>query len=68
MVRNIVGSLVYVGNGARPESWIAEVLAGGDRTLAAPTFMPDGLYLAKIAYGPNWDLPVHQVAHPVPAL
>jgi tRNA pseudouridine38-40 synthase len=68
MVRNIVGSLVYVGTGARPESWIAELLAGQDRTLAAPTFMPDGLYLAKIDYGPNWNLPVHSISHPVFAL
>lgn len=65
MVRNIVGSLIYVGNGGRPESWIAELLAGRDRTQAAPTFMPDGLYLAKIDYGPNWKLPTHPTANPV---
>jgi tRNA pseudouridine38-40 synthase len=68
MVRNIIGSLVAVGTGAQPETWIAELLAGADRRLAAPTFMPDGLYLAKIDYGPNWNLPVHPVAHPVFAL
>ena len=25
--------------------------------MAAPTFMPDGLYLAKIDYDPKWGLP-----------
>ncbi len=37
MVRNIVGSLVEVGRGKRPPSWIGEVLAAKDRTLAGPT-------------------------------
>ena len=68
MVRNIVGSLIYVGNGSRPESWIAELLACRDRTQAAPTFMPQGLYLAKIDYGPNWKLPAHAISNPVFAL
>lgn len=57
MVRNIVGSLVLVGKGAREPEWIAELLAGRDRARAAPTFMPDGLYLAKIDYDPKWGLP-----------
>ena len=35
MVRNIVGSLMEVGAGHQPESWIAELLAAKDRTLAA---------------------------------
>lgn len=57
MVRNIVGSLILVGAGKRPAGWIAEVLAQRDRSRAAPTFMPDGLYLAKIDYDPKWRLP-----------
>ena len=44
MVRNIVGALVYVGNGRQPPSWIGELLAGRDRTRAAPTFASAGLY------------------------
>jgi tRNA pseudouridine38-40 synthase len=68
MVRNIVGSLIYVGTGARPESWIAELLAGRDRRQAAPTFMPDGLYLAKIEYDPIWNLPQASIAAPMPFL
>src|SRR5689334_13873353 len=57
MVRNIVGALVYVGNGRHPPAWIAELLAGRDRTRAAPTFAPDGLYLTGIDYPPRWNLP-----------
>jgi tRNA pseudouridine38-40 synthase len=68
MVRNIMGCLVLVGSGAQPPGWVAELLAGGDRTLAAPTFMPDGLYLANIDYGPNWNLPATPISHPVFAL
>ena len=57
MVRNIVGSMIVVGNGNQRPEWVAEILASRDRSLAAPTFMPDGLYLAKIAYDPKWKLP-----------
>lgn len=57
MVRNIVGSLIMVGNGNQPPEWIGEILAGRDRSRAAPTFMPDGLYLARIGYDARWGLP-----------
>lgn len=57
MVRNIVGALVYVGNGRHPPAWIAELLAGRDRTRAAPTFGADGLYLTGIDYPTRWNLP-----------
>lgn len=57
MVRNIVGSLIVVGNGNQEPEWIGTVLAGRDRSLAAPTFMPDGLYLGRIGYGKAWQLP-----------
>jgi tRNA pseudouridine38-40 synthase len=63
MVRNIVGSLLYVGSGKQPPRWLTQVLEGRDRSLAAPTFMPDGLYLSKIDYDPKWNLP-----HAVPFL
>lgn len=65
MVRNIVGSLVQVGNGNQPPSWIAALLASRDRSLAAPTFAPDGLYLAKIDYDTPWDLPHITQAFPL---
>jgi tRNA pseudouridine38-40 synthase len=57
MVRNLVGSLVYVGCGRQPASWIGELLAGRDRTRAAPTFGAEGLYLEKVDYDAAWGLP-----------
>jgi tRNA pseudouridine38-40 synthase len=57
MVRNIVGSLVYVGCGRQPVSWIAELLASRDRHRAAPTFGPEGLYLERVEYVAAWGLP-----------
>jgi tRNA pseudouridine38-40 synthase len=57
MVRNIVGTLVYVGSGKRPPSWAKEVLLSRKRSEAAPTFSPEGLYLEKIEYEDRWKLP-----------
>ncbi|MCX7627741.1 MAG: tRNA pseudouridine(38-40) synthase TruA [Methylophilaceae bacterium] len=57
MVRNLVGSLIYVGNGKYPVAWFADLLRHGDRTRAAPTFMPDGLYLSGVDYDACWGLP-----------
>ncbi|HEX4779851.1 MAG TPA: tRNA pseudouridine(38-40) synthase TruA [Usitatibacter sp.] len=57
MIRNVVGSLVYVGAGKHPPEWIAELLATRDRRNAAPTFSPDGLYLAGVEYDPAFGLP-----------
>ena len=57
MIRNVVGCLVAVGSGARPAGWLAEVLASRDRSLAAATFAPDGLYFL----GPYYD-----AAHAIP--
>lgn len=51
MVRNIVGSLVEVGRGARPPSWMSELLAGRDRTRSGPTAPPQGLVLLRVLYG-----------------
>lgn len=57
MVRNIVGSLIYVGKGKHPPQWVAEVLASKNRAGAAPTFGPEGLYLEAIEYEARWGLP-----------
>ncbi len=57
MVRNIVGSLVYVGKRKHPPTWLGEVLARRDRTLAAPTLDAAGLYLERVIYDANWGFP-----------
>lgn len=60
MVRNIVGCLVYVGKGKYPPEWLGEVLAGRDRSRAAPTFEAAGLYLSRVQYDARWGLPETQ--------
>lgn len=57
MIRNLVGSLVYVGNGRESVDWFAHILAQRDRRIAAPTFSPDGLYFLGPAYETQWQLP-----------
>ena len=57
MVRNLVGTLVYVGKGKHPPAWVKEVLASKQRSNAAPTFGPEGLYLEKVEYEVHWGLP-----------
>lgn len=57
MVRNIVGSLLAVGCGNRPVEWIGWLLEQKDRTLAAPTAKPEGLYLVDVHYPERFGLP-----------
>ena len=57
MVRNIVGSLLLVGQGEQPEHWIAGLLAGRDRTLGGPTAPPDGLVFVGPLYPRTCGLP-----------
>ncbi|MGD2138886.1 MAG: tRNA pseudouridine(38-40) synthase TruA [Burkholderiales bacterium] len=57
MVRNIVGSLVYVGYGRQSAKWLNEILEARDRTRAAPTFAANGLYLHSVEYDRQWGLP-----------
>jgi tRNA pseudouridine38-40 synthase len=57
MIRNLVGSLVYVGKGKHPPSWMGELLDERDRRLAAPTISAAGLYLTAVRYEPRWSLP-----------
>lgn len=57
MVRNIVGTLMAVGSGRQPEGWTERVFAARDRTAAAPTAPPQGLYLADVIYPDHFGLP-----------
>lgn len=50
MVRNIVGSAVEVGRGAREPAWLGAVLAGRDRRRAGPTAPGHGLVLVRVRY------------------
>ena len=62
MVRNLMGCLVTVGRGRERADWAATVLAARSRQIAAPTFMPDGLYLADVGYPGEFELPAPNLA------
>lgn len=58
MVRNLMGTLLYVGLGRQPASWVDTLLAERDRRLAAPTFAANGLYFARVDYPAHFGLPI----------
>ena len=58
MVRNITGSLLAIGNKEQPTSWMRTLLLGMDRTKAAATAKPHGLYLVHVTYPAIFDLPI----------
>jgi tRNA pseudouridine38-40 synthase len=58
MVRNLIGTLVYVGKGKHSPQWVGQLLESKNRAQAAPTFGPEGLYLERIEYQPKWGLPL----------
>ncbi|MEP7156071.1 MAG: tRNA pseudouridine(38-40) synthase TruA [Betaproteobacteria bacterium] len=64
MIRNIVGGLVYVGSGRHSVADFQRIFDGRDRTLAAPTFAADGLYLANIEYDKKFNLPTTRTRLP----
>lgn len=49
-IRNMVGTLLKIGNGRMPVEQIDRILAEKDRHLAGPTAAPNGLYLKEIHY------------------
>ena len=50
MVRNIVGTLVYIGMGKIPPHAIQDILESGDRSQAGPTAPPTGLFMMQVKY------------------
>ncbi|MBR3312989.1 MAG: tRNA pseudouridine(38-40) synthase TruA [Atopobiaceae bacterium] len=59
MVRIIVGSLVEVGRGNRPVSWLAQALERRDRRAAGPTAPAEGLVLNGVRYPDGVLVPWH---------
>jgi len=57
MVRNIVGSLLAIGEGRKEPGWMGELMAGRDRTAAADTAPAAGLYLVDVDYPVHFGLP-----------
>ncbi|KRW59524.1 tRNA pseudouridine(38-40) synthase TruA [Pseudomonas sp. TTU2014-080ASC] len=57
MVRNIAGVLMTVGAGERPVEWVQEVLDRRERRAGGVTAHPYGLYLVKVDYPQEFDIP-----------
>ena len=57
MVRNIVGSLIRVGENKSSVGWIQTLLSEKNRCFAAKTAPSEGLYLVEVGYESK-DLPV----------
>ncbi|MEG2848499.1 MAG: tRNA pseudouridine(38-40) synthase TruA [Bacilli bacterium] len=50
MIRNIIGTLIEVGEGKRKSEDIIDILAACDRRKAGATAKPEGLYLKNVFY------------------
>nr|WP_237525895.1 tRNA pseudouridine(38-40) synthase TruA [Streptomyces sp. SID4923] len=50
MVRALVGAMLFVGDGRRPDPWPAEVLAAAVRDPGVHVVRPHGLTLEEVAY------------------
>ncbi|WP_114418641.1 tRNA pseudouridine(38-40) synthase TruA [Marinospirillum perlucidum] len=61
MVRNIVGSLIRIGQGDKPLEWMSELLASRQRALAGMTAPADGLYFVAALYPADLGLPVERL-------
>ncbi|NVK21602.1 MAG: tRNA pseudouridine(38-40) synthase TruA [Kangiellaceae bacterium] len=57
MVRNIAGSLIQIGRGIQPYNWAKTLLQSKDRSIAAATASPNGLYLVDVDYPEQYQLP-----------
>lgn len=57
MVRNIVGTLLVIGENKRDPDWMKEVLMARDRKQAEITAFPAGLYLVNVEYPEIFAIP-----------
>jgi len=64
MVRNIAGTLLRVGQGDAAVDWPGRLLSQRDRSKAAPTAAPEGLYFVRARYPDNYRLPDKTPAFP----
>lgn len=64
MVRNLVGSLLAIGYGFKPETWLLDVVQAQNRQLAGETAPADGLYLVEVGYPDHFQLPLNRPLGP----
>jgi tRNA pseudouridine38-40 synthase len=63
MVRNIMGTLVAVGNGDESPAWVREVLDSRNRSRGGMAAPPHGLMLVAVDYPPEFALPANAPAY-----
>jgi len=61
MVRALVGSLIAVGEGRRPVTWPAEVMAGRSRHGGVTVINPHGLTLEEVGYPDDDEMAAQSV-------
>lgn len=59
MVRNIVGTLLEIGASRQKVTWCLELLEERNRSIAAKTASPHGLYLTGVRYPDCYSLPYY---------
>ena len=57
MVRNLIGTLLLVGQGNEDIDWPEGVLAQRDRRWGGPTAPPQGLTLTGVIYPDHFEIP-----------
>ncbi len=57
MIRNIVGTLLPIGKGLKPVTWMQEVLDSQDRKQAGVTAPPNGLSFMQVTYPEEYKIP-----------
>lgn len=57
MVRNIIGTLIYIGSGKIKSDDLPKILASQDRTQAGITAPAHGLFLHQVFYGSSHTIP-----------
>ncbi|MCF6300159.1 MAG: tRNA pseudouridine(38-40) synthase TruA [Proteobacteria bacterium] len=60
MIRNIVGSLLPIGNKEQPVSWLQEILDSRDRCKAGITAAANGLVFKNVCYPKEFEIPEHE--------
>ncbi|WP_092403318.1 MULTISPECIES: tRNA pseudouridine(38-40) synthase TruA [Candidatus Ichthyocystis] len=69
MVRNIMGTMLYIGRGLRDVNWLSELLLKRNRfSSSSPTALPDGLYLLSVKYPAQYRFPMEESACLFPPL
>jgi tRNA pseudouridine38-40 synthase len=58
MVRNIVGTLITVGEGNKNADWLKDILDSGDRKRAGVAAPPHGLTLVSVDYPSSAGIPI----------